>query len=201
MRLFVAVNLPAAERRAAYEAAAPLRTARLPVKWVAEDAIHVTLRFLGEVSDERVGPIADALGGAVRAARPFDLGLGGVGAFPSLARPRVVWIAVERHPALELLANDVEKALMALDFEPELRPFHPHLTLGRAERSARPAAFAGLEALAAEIEWQGATAVESVDLMQSVLGPKGPRYTVLARATLGGGGERGGGGGGDGGGR
>ncbi len=186
MRLFVAVNLPAAERKAAYEAAAPLRAARLPVKWVAEDAMHVTLRFLGEVGGDRVKPIGDALTAAVRPARSFDLGFGGIGAFPSLARPRVLWIGVDRHPALELLANDVEKALMALDFEPELRPFHPHLTLGRAERSARPAAFAGLERIATEIAWQGATVVDGVDLMQSVLGPKGPTYTVLSRAALGG---------------
>ena len=192
MRLFVAVNLPAAERRAAYEAAAPLRAARLPIKWVAEDSIHVTFRFLGEVDDARAQPIGEALAAAVRAARPFDVTLGGVGAFPSLARPRVVWMAVERHPALELLANDVEKALMDLDFEPELRPFHPHLTLGRAERSARPAALSGLEHLAASIEYQGSIVVESVDLMQSVLAPRGATYTVLSRAALSGPGDGGG---------
>jgi 2'-5' RNA ligase len=184
VRLFVAVNLPAAERRAAYEAAAPLRAARLPIKWVAEDSIHVTLRFLGEVDDAKAQPIGEALAAAVRAARPFDITLGGVGAFPSLARPRVVWMGVERHPALELLANDVEKALMDLDFEPELRPFHPHLTLGRAERSARPAVLSDLEHLAAGIEYQGSIVVESVDLMQSVLAPKGAAYTVLSRGAL-----------------
>ena len=189
MRLFVAVNLPAAERRAAYDAAAPLRAARLPVKWVGEDAIHVTLRFLGEVEEGRIAAIQEALAAAVRAARPFDVGLGGVGAFPSMARPRVVWIGVERHPALELLANDVEKALMGLDFEPELRPFHPHLTLGRAERSARPAAFSGFEQLAGTVGWQASIPVESVDLMQSVLGPRGATYTVLSRAALAAGGS------------
>ena len=195
MRLFVAVNLPAAERRAVFEAAAPLRAARLPVKWVGEESIHVTLRFLGEVPEPQVARIREALPAAVRAARPFEVGFGGVGAFPSLARPRVVWIGVERHPALELLANDVEKALMALDFEPELRPFHPHLTLGRAEHGAKPAQLGGLEALAAGIEYQGSCLVESVDLMQSVLGPRGATYTVLLRAMLGGGAGEGGGGG------
>ena len=83
MRLFVAVNLPAAERRAAYEATAPLRAARLPVKWVGQDSIHVTLRFLGEVEQERVAPIAEALAASVRPARPFGVALGGVGAFPT----------------------------------------------------------------------------------------------------------------------
>ncbi|HVO36298.1 MAG TPA: RNA 2',3'-cyclic phosphodiesterase [Gemmatimonadales bacterium] len=190
MRLFVAVNLPAAERRVAYEAAAPLRAARLPVKWVGEDSIHITLRFLGEVDEANVAPIGEALAAAVRPARPFDVSLGGVGAFPSMARPRVVWIGVERHPALELLAHDVEKALMALDFEPELRPFHPHLTLGRAERSARPAAFGRFEQLAGTIGYQGLIPVESVDLMQSVLGPQGATYTVLSHAVLVGGASR-----------
>jgi 2'-5' RNA ligase len=187
VRLFVAVNLPAEERRAAYDAAAPLRAAHLPIRWVGAEAIHVTLRFLGEVGDERAAPIGDALAAAVLPARPFDLGFGGVGAFPSLARPRVVWIGIERHPALELLAHDVEKALMTFGFEPELKPFHPHLTLGRVERNARPAAFKDLERLAAGIDYQGTMVVESVELMQSVLGPKGATYTVRSRAPLGGG--------------
>ncbi len=185
MRLFVAVNLPPEERRRAWEAAQPLRAAHLPVRWTAEDSLHLTLRFLGEVEPERVGPIGEVLAGAVRGARPFAVSLGGVGAFPSLAKPRVVWVGIERHPALELLANDVELALMGLSFEPELRPFSPHLTLGRAERSARPAAFKDFPHLAADIGYEGTTTVESVDLMQSTLGPHGATYTVLSRAPLG----------------
>lgn len=185
MRLFVAVNLPAEERRRAWEAAQPLRAARLPVRWAAEETLHLTLKFLGEVDAERVGPIGDALAGAVRGLRPFTVGLGGVGAFPSLSKPRVVWVGMERHPALELLANDVERALMGLSFEPELKPFSPHLTLGRAERGARASAFGDFPAQAAAVAYEGSTTVESVDLMHSVLGPHGPTYTVLSRAPLG----------------
>jgi len=185
MRLFVAVNLSAEERGRAWAAVAPLRAAHLPVRWVGEEALHLTLRFLGEVGEEQVGPIGEALGGAARGVRPFAVGLGGIGAFPSLTKPRVIWVGIERHPALELLANDVELALMALSFEPELRPFSPHLTLGRAERSARPAAFRNLAQLAAGIAYEGTTTVESVDLMQSTLGPRGATYTVLSRAPLG----------------
>ena len=186
MRLFVAVNLPADERRRAWAAAAPLRAAHLPVRWVAEDAIHLTLRFLGEVEQDRVAGIQDGLGGAVRTARPFPVTIGGVGAFPSLDKPRVVWLGIEHHPALELLANDVELALMGLSFEPELRPFSPHVTLGRVERTARRGAFQDFARLAAGVDYAGATLVESVDLMQSVLGPRGASYTVLSRARLGG---------------
>jgi 2'-5' RNA ligase len=184
VRLFIAVNLPAEERRAAYEAAAPLRAARLPVRWVREDALHVTLRFLGEIGAELAGPLAGAIAGAVRDARPFAVAVGGVGAFPGLAQPRVVWMGVERHPALELLAHDVERTLLPLGFEAELRPFHPHLTLGRVERSAKSSAFRDLERLAAGITYQSAIQVESVDLMQSTLGPAGATYDVVSRAVL-----------------
>ncbi|HVM41887.1 MAG TPA: RNA 2',3'-cyclic phosphodiesterase, partial [Gemmatimonadales bacterium] len=185
VRLFVAVNLPPEERRRAWEAAQPMRAAHLPVRWSAPETLHLTLKFLGEVEPERVGPIGEALAGAVRKARPFTFTLGGIGAFPSVAKPRVVWLGIEHHPALELLANDVELALMGLSFEPELRPFSPHLTLGRAERSAKPAAFRDFAGLAEQIAYEGTATVESVDLMQSILGPQGASYTVLARAPLG----------------
>jgi len=185
VRLFVAVNLPAEERRAVWDATAPLREARLPVRWAPESSLHLTLRFLGEVDEARVAPIEAALQGCVRGVRTFAVGLGGVGAFPSLARPRVVWIGVERHPALELLANDVERSLMTLGFEPELRPFAPHLTLGRAKHGADGAAFRDLARLAGTVDHQGTSVVESVDLMRSTLGPGGAVYTVISRAALG----------------
>lgn len=186
MRLFVAVNLPEDERRAAYEAVAPLRQAGLPVRWVRTDGLHVTLKFLGEVAEDRLEPIGAALDAAVTPARPFEVTLGGVGAFPSSSRPRVVWLGVEQHPALELLANDVEKALGPFGFEPELRPFRPHVTLGRAKQGARPAAFSALEALAERVDYAGVAPVASVDLMESILGPDGASYRVRHQSFLGG---------------
>lgn len=187
MRMFVAVNLPEDERRAAYEAAAPLRDAGLPVQWVAEASLHVTLKFLGEVAEERAVAIGAALDAGVAAARRFEIGLGGAGAFPALARPRVIWLGVEPHPALELLANDVERALRPFGFEAELRPFQPHITLGRVRRGARPGAFAGLERLVGAVAWEGIAPVDSVDLMARVLGPGGAAYTVRHRSFLEGG--------------
>ena len=184
MRLFVAVNLPEEERRVAYEATAPLRHGDLPVRWVQAGALHVTLKFLGEVSTEQAPQIAAALDAAVGGARAFEVGLGGVGAFPSLARPRVVWLGVERHPALELLANDVEKALQPFGFEAELRPFQPHITLGRARQGAKPAAFSGLESLAERVTYEATVPVRSVDLMESELRPGGAVYSIRHPAFL-----------------
>jgi len=189
MRLFVAVNLPPAERRAAYAATRRLRDGHLPVRWMAEDALHVTLKFLGEVAEDRVEGIGVALTSAVRGVRPFEVTLGGFGVFPDHERPRVFWLGVEHHPALELLANDVELAMSALGFEPELKPFQPHLTLGRARKDARAPAFRDLARLADGIDYGSVLRVESVDLMQSTLGPAGPTYRIVHRAPLAGGGD------------
>jgi 2'-5' RNA ligase len=186
MRCFIAVNLPAETRQALAAATAPLRAAHLPVRWTVADGLHVTLRFLGEIGDETASGIAASLSGAVASVRRFELGLGGLGAFPDLARPRVVWAGVEPHPALELLANDVARVVLPFGFAPELRPFRPHVTIGRARPGARRSAFAPLEPLASAVGWAAVVPVESVDLMQSTLAPSGATYRVLHRAVLGG---------------
>lgn len=188
MRLFVAVNLPVAERLAAWTAAAPLREASLPVKWVAADALHVTLKFLGEVNEARAEDVGMALEGAVRGVKAFELGIGGFGAFPDLAHPKVVWCGIETHPALELLANDVERAVQPFGFGSELQPFRPHVTLGRAKQGAKRATLAGLAKLLPSLEYASLFPVESVDLMHSMRGPNGSVYTVRRAARLEGGG-------------
>jgi 2'-5' RNA ligase len=116
--------------------------------------------------------------------KPFDVTLGGVGAFPDLDDPKVLWIAVERHPALELLANDVEKALQGFGFEPELRPFQPHLTIGRARKDAGRRKIRALDAPAREITYAGVLVVDAIDLMVSRPGKGGSVYRSLRRATL-----------------
>lgn len=188
MRLFIAVNLPADERRAAFAAAAPLRAVDAPVKWVAEENLHLTMKFLGEVDAAGAEPIGDALVAAVRTLKPFDVSLGGVGAFPDSAHPRVIWFGVEHHPALELLANDIERAVGPLGFEPELRPFQPHITLGRARKDSNAGAVRPVAGSFDAVDYAGVLVVESVDLMQSRPRGAGSEYTVLRRAVLGGGG-------------
>lgn len=184
MRLFVAVNLPPAEREAAWAAASPLRNANLPVRWVAADSLHVTIKFLGEVAESRAGALADALSTAVRPLKPFDLGLGGFGAFPDAGHARVVWCGVEQHPALELLANDVERALQPHGFTSTLEPFRPHVTLGRAKQDARKDAFAKLPDLLQGLDYATVVPVTSVDLMLSRTGKGGARYTLRHAAPL-----------------
>lgn len=183
MRLFVAINLPADVRDALYAAAAPLRETGVPVKWVAPDAMHLTLKFLGDVADDRERAIAGALDALCAGRRPFTLPLEGFGAFPTSQRPRVFWAGAEAVPPLELLQHDLERALAGLDFPLEGRPFRPHLTLGRAKQGAeRSAGAAG--ALLDDLQFAGEIAVDTVDLMESHLSPKGATYTVRHAARL-----------------
>ncbi len=184
MRLFVAINLPPGERDRLQRAAGLLRTARLPVRWVQSDALHLTLKFLGEVPEARAGDIERALDRVAGAFAPLDLELRGVGGFPNLSNPRVVWVGVQAPPELARLAADVEDALAELGFPREGRPFTAHLTLGRAERDARASAFRDMVRLAAEFDFVGQVRVESVDLMRSHLSPRGARYERLHAAPL-----------------
>ena len=178
MRLFVALNLPPPVREALWAATTPLRALGLPVNWVREDGIHLTLKFLGDVPDEREAELRAALARAAVGARSLPLALEGFGVFPDFRRPRVVWLGIAAEPGLEILQHRVEQEFEPLGFPSEARPFRPHLTLGRARRDARPRDFAGLESALARLEFAQAAVVNAVDLMRSTLGSGGAVYNV-----------------------
>ncbi len=188
MRLFVAVNFPPQVRQDLWQATAPLRDLDLPMKWVRPDGIHLTLKFLGDVPEERDGEVHAALQRAAAGARALTLALGaaaaggagemGFGVFPDFTRPRVVWVGIAPEPALEILQHRVEQEFAPLGFATEARPFHPHVTLGRAARQARPRDFAGLEAALGRVEFVASVLVGALDLMQSTLQSGGAVYNV-----------------------
>lgn len=185
MRLFIALTLPREERERIHEALAPLRSAGLPIRWIPQAALHITLKFLGECPPGQVPEIEAALALAAARNRPFELILGGFGAFPSLRNPRVLWLAVEATPLLRVLKQDLEWEFSPLGFERETRAFQPHLTLGRARGGARAGDFRGLEELLRPLEFQTVIPVTSVDLMQSLLAPGGAEYERIATRALG----------------
>jgi len=178
VRLFVALNLPPPVREALWAATARLRDLELPVKWVRGEGVHLTLKFLGDVADEREPELAAALTSAAAGARTLSLALGGFGVFPDFRRPRVVWVGIAPEPGLEILQHRVEQEFAALGFPTEARPFRPHVTLGRAARDARPVDFPGLEAALGRLEFAETALVSALDLMQSTLQTGGAVYHV-----------------------
>lgn len=182
MRLFIALNLPEHVRAELHLATAPLREA-VPrgIGWVRAEALHLTLKFLGDVEPARVAAIADALGAAAARHAVAQLAIAGIGGFPSLARPRVVWVGVEATARLELLQHDVEATCATLGFEVEGRAFRPHVTLGRV----RPGAPGGMARALADAVVRCRVAVEvdvrTLDLMHSTLMPGGARHEAVAR--------------------
>ena len=182
--MFVALNLPDEVRRALWAAAAPVRELDLPLKWVRPEGIHVTLKFLGEVSERREPELRSALGRAAAGSHALPLAIDGFGAFPGFARPRVIWAGLEPDPALEALQHRVEREFQPLGFAPEQRPFRPHLTLGRAARDARPKPCKGLEETLTGLQHHETTIVAAVDLMQSVLQSGGAVYQLRHRERL-----------------
>ena len=184
MRLFVALNLPATTREAVWNAAGPLRDAGFPVRWVRPEGIHLTLKFLGEVPANRQAELIAALGRAKAGAKPLPIALAEFGAFPDTRRPRVLWVGVTPDPALELLQHGVEREFSPLGYPPEGRAFRPHITLGRAERDAKPRDFSGLEPSLTAAEFSDTALIETVDLMQSELQKGGAVYHVVHREHL-----------------
>jgi 2'-5' RNA ligase len=178
--LFIALNLPESLRRALWDVVAPLRNLELPLRWVGPDGLHLTLKFLGEVADDREPELIEALrraAGAGPEPHPFSITLRGFGGFPDVRRPRVLWVGIEPEPALELLQDRVERQFATLGFSTEARPFRPHLTLARAERDARSAGFAALPQALDQLQFEDTVTIETIDLMQSTLRRSGAVYS------------------------
>jgi 2'-5' RNA ligase len=149
-------------------------------RWVGSERLHITLRFLGDVTADQVMKLDTNLSGL--GGRPFDLSLSGVGAYPSLSRVKALWLGVKDGSGqLGRLAALVEKASVSAGCEPEPRRFHPHLTLARAraERGAAPLPdeLAGRLSEAPAISWT----CDSFTLMRSELAKTGPSYTPMRR--------------------
>lgn len=184
MRLFIAINLPAVVREGLWNTIEPLRAAGYPVRWVTEDGLHLTLKFLGEIEDGQLDGVTRALDAAVDRANRFTLAVGGFGSFPPTGRPRVVWVGCEPVPPLELLQHGVERETAALGFPIEGRPFRPHVTLGRARREARARDFGSFDEALQQLEFAAEFVVDGVALMRSQLSSAGARYSERHRAEL-----------------
>jgi 2'-5' RNA ligase len=159
-------------------AQAELRSILSEVRWINRDSLHLTLKFLGAVDDAKVPAIQTALKQAFAPLTAFTISCRGLGVFPDIRRPRVLWAGLEGG-ALAELAQAAEAALAPQGFPREERQFRPHLTIGRWREGAR-----GGDALRGELErWRhhdfGASAIDEAVLFQSVLKRGGAEYTPV----------------------
>lgn len=189
-RLFIALELPEEVLRAIGRVQADLKSAlgTGSLRWTRPEGIHLTLKFLGDVPDERVKAIEAGIMEAAAQGKPLALRAQGLGCFPNLERPRVLWVGLAGDiAALRALHGEVEQRIAPLGFPTEARGFSPHLTLARTAQGASRTDLAAIGAAASRRDQLevGAWQATSVSLMRSQLKPDGAVYTCVGEARLG----------------
>ncbi len=189
VRTFIAIDLGQEARQALSKLIARLKEnpGSCAARWVRSETIHLTLRFLGDVSSEDLPALYRAVQAACIKHGPFEVTLAGLGCFPHTRRPRVVWTGVREDTGqLMALQRDVEKELTRLGYPREARRFTPHLTLARVNKQALAAEIEALGAgvVQANVGVLGMMNVDHVSVMRSDLQPRGAVYTELYRVSL-----------------
>lgn len=156
------------------------------VRWVKVSNIHLTLKFLGDVSASDIQSIKDTLDAVINKRPKFTLQVGHLGAFPNAQNPRVIWVGVEAPPIFAEILYDLESRLGDLGYPQEKRAFSPHLTLGRVSKNAR---FNEIKTLTKVIQSSQVGVicrerVEAVHLFKSDLRPSGAVYSRIATCHL-----------------
>jgi 2'-5' RNA ligase len=184
IRTFVACELPREIRSEIGSIQENLKHRRLRLKWVRWKNLHITLKFLGDVPVERIGPIADAIGEAARNFAPMSLSAKGIGVFPGIRRPRVLWIGIGGELSqLVRFQGAVAGGLAEVGFPADKRPYKGHLTIGRIKAAVDSRQLA--EALTEFSDFETAPfRVDEVVVVRSRLKPDGPVYTRLRTVTL-----------------
>jgi len=188
IRAFIAIELPEAIHKALEELSHKLQI-EIPsgVRWVATENQHLTLKFLGESAPSKLQLLSRSLPAALRTQAPVTFSIGGLGAFPSLRRPRVLWVGIQAGPELTELHKAVESAAVGLGYVVEDKAFSPHLTLGRAQQHLPPRQIEQIADGLSRVSAQrlGSLTADSICLFKSDLKPEGPIYTPLARFKVG----------------
>ncbi|MBN1854611.1 MAG: RNA 2',3'-cyclic phosphodiesterase [Pirellulales bacterium] len=185
IRTFIAVPASAPVRQHAIQLSRTLGRGMDSIKWVAEENLHWTLQFLGDVEETLLANVCHMVGKALSGTVPFDIEVVGAGAYPARHRPRTLWLGVAagRESMIEL-QNTVASSLESLGFRREQRPYAPHLTIGRV-RGGQRAVEPLIERLADYADFHaGAMCIDAVTVFASELNPGGPTYHVLSKVTL-----------------
>ena len=181
MRVFLAIELPQTVQARLAEVQRMLAEAGADVKWVQSRHLHLTIRFLGEIDEPQRHAVEQAARRVASQTPPISARVSGVGAFPSMRAPRVVWVGIEEgREGLVRLAERLEEALVQAGVQQEARPFEAHMTLGRVRSPRRQTE---LVERITQFAWSSPEpfVADHLTLFQSVLSSSGPTHTPLAR--------------------
>lgn len=188
IRAFIAIDLPDEIHQCLSSVSDELqsRLDQVSVRWVPVSNIHLTLKFLGDVSLKNLEVLKNLLAAEVSTHQPFEISVGGLGAYPKERRPRVIWAGVEGPPELHNLHYGIEALAKRLGYAPDRREFSAHLTLGRVSRNALPEEVkqVGNVLKTYQVGFLGVARVTEIHLFRSDLNPDGAVYTRLSSSTL-----------------
>ncbi len=191
IRAFIAIELPEELRQHLGDIEKQIQAgageaARKAVRWVPASNLHLTLKFLGEVSTANVQALSRMLQTEAGKHQRFDMTIAELGAFPNLRRPRVIWVGSQAPEALTVLQKAIEAETRRLGDPAEERPFSPHLTLGRISQNARPDEVSQVARALGEMKIGeiGRVHIDRMHLFQSDLRPSGAVYTSLYQFEL-----------------
>ena len=188
IRTFIAIELPEEVKSGLHRLQAELTLPQHTfVKCVAPESIHVTLKFLGNISPQKVAEITRVMEQASQGVSPFQLQITDVGAFPNMRQPRVLWVGIKGElDKMTVWQKRIDNGLVPLGFAKEARAFTPHLTLARLRENCSPGDRRDLGELVMKthVEVDYKVAVNSLSLMKSQLLPGGAVYSRLAEVKL-----------------
>lgn len=186
VRTFIAVEIDTAVCKQASGVIQRLSKTASEIKWVESENMHLTLKFLGDVSLTETNRICNAVAKAVEKIEPFDLEMATIGAFPNLDRPRTIWLGSDDGiEEMVDLQEAVDQSMKKVGFRLESRRYQPHLTLGRVKRLG-PDAKVLTELLKKEAYFgAGRTRVDQVIIFSSQLTKSGPIYAPIGTLPLG----------------
>ena len=184
IRAFIAVDLDDPVIETICNVVEILKPRITEIRWLRKENLHLTLKFLGNIAESQVEPIAAALRHPVGLFSPCTISAKGLGVFPDFRRPKILWVGLTGDQLVQLAAG-IESALMPLGFTPENRAFTPHLTIGRWREGSRPAKNLRQEIDSLNDFEFGACAIRQIVLFQSVLKPEGASYSQLRTIQLG----------------
>jgi 2'-5' RNA ligase len=187
LRAFIAVEIPLEIRQTVYHATSDLqKKIGSLVRWVPMENMHLTLKFLGDVSPSNVDLLTEMLRGEADLFQCFELRLSGLGSFPNLKRPRVIYVGIHAPVVLETLHRGIDSGSRKLGYDSEERGFSPHLTIGRVKQNVTSSEQQTIRRALEEtkIDSLGIARVDSVHIYKSDLKPTGSVYTRLYTAPL-----------------